>query len=57
MIANMYICHLAWAESDLIIAGGDKVRLDRVEVNRMKGMTAACKQSVNLPKPNNCEFI
>ena len=44
-------CDPAWTESDLVVAGGYKVMLDRVEVNRMEGMTAACNQSVNLPQP------
>ena len=46
-------CDLAWTESDLVVAGGYKVMLDRVEVNRMEGMTAACKQSVNQPIVNS----
>ena len=50
---NDCIGDLAWAETDLIITGGDKVMLDRVEVNCMKGMTAACKQSVNQPIVNS----
>ena len=43
-----FMSELSWSETDLVIAGGNKIWLDRVEVNRMKGMAATCKTS------NNC---
>ena len=34
-------------EKNLIIAGGHQIWLDRVEVNCMKRMAAACKQNID----------